>query len=66
LRHGYFQDRSIVGAVSKPLNISFLTNPPAGGGDQESIILSLLAKYGFLLFPKGCLWHAGMITQIGL
>ena len=31
------------GAASEPLNISFLTER---SGDQESIILLLLAKYG--------------------
>jgi len=43
-----YPNSTIIGAVSKPLNISFLTNP-LGGGDQESITLSLLSKYGFLL-----------------
>jgi hypothetical protein len=55
-----------IGGVSQLPNISFLTDPPAGGGDQESIKLLILVKYRFLLFPKGCPWHAGIIAQIGL
>ncbi len=59
-------DSPLCGAVSKPLNIAFLTERSGG---QESIILTLLAKYG-LAALNSSLWSsvptfAGMITQIG-